>query len=377
MKIVHVITCLEMGGAETMLHRLLSQLDATRYESIVVSLASPGPMTEPIKALGIPVLSLDVRHPASIPFAITRLTRLLRREKPEIVQTWMYHADLVGGSAAWLAGRLATIWNIRNGTLEPEVNKRTTIWTANLCARLSRRMPIRIISCSLAARTLHAERGYDRERMVVIPNGFDIDRFRPDLKARQDVRQELGLPANAQLIGMIARFDPQKDHRTFFQAAARLRASTPDVHFVLCGDGIDWGNSDLVDWIDRGGIRQRCHLLGRRHDIQRFQASFDIATLSSWSGEGFPNVVGEAMACGVPCVVTDVGDSAWIVGDTGHVVPPRDPDALHAAIDRLLGDLERGSVDARTVRDRIVANFSVLALLDNSEWAFRQLLVMT
>lgn len=368
MKIIHVITALEMGGAESMLHRLLASLDQSRYPSQVISIAPPGPMAASIAALGVPVRSLNVRHPAAVPLAVKRLARLLREERPDLLQTWMYHADLVGGLAGRLAGTLPTVWNIRHGTLEPGSHKRSTILTANACAYLSFHVPTRIISCSRAAKSLHAERGYDARRMVVIPNGFDTATFRPDTAARRAIRQELGLPTDALLIGLAARFDPQKDHRSFFQAAARLWSENPEVHFVLCGDDMTWENAEVAGWIDDMGIRQQCHLLGRRRDMPRLQASFDIATLSSRSGEGFPNVLGEAMACGVPCVATDVGDAGWIVGDTGRIVPPRDPLALAAA----WGELVRKVPDERAAlgdaaRSRIRERFSLPAVVDAYE----------
>jgi glycosyltransferase involved in cell wall biosynthesis len=368
MKIIHVITALEMGGAESMLHRLLASMDQSRYESSVVSLGPPGPMVAPIEALGIPVRSLGVRHPGSVPLAIARLTQLLWQERPDLLQTWMYHADLVGGLAGRLAGQVPTVWNIRHGKLEPGAHKRSTMLTATACARLSWHLPVRIISCSRAAMALHAERGYDRGRMVVIPNGFDMAAFRPDPAARRFVRQELGLPEDSLLIGLAARFDPQKDHRSFFQAAARLHAAIPGVHFVLCGDEMTWENPEVASWVGEARLREHCHLLGRRHDMQRLQASFDIATLSSRSGEGFPNVLGEAMACGVPCVSTDVGDAAWIVGNTGCIVPPRDPVALAAAWSQLLRQpaAERVAL-GHAARTRIREHFALPAIVSAYE----------
>ena len=158
--------------------------------------------------------------------------------------------------------------------------------------------------------------------MVVIPNGFDLETCRPDSAARESVRNELQIPEDAPVIGLVARFNPQKDHRTFIQAARLLHNDRPDVRFVLCGAQVSWDNQALVRWIEEGGVRKQVYLLGRRNDIPRLTASFDIAASSSSFGEGFPNVLGEAMSCGVPCVTTDVGGSALIVGQNGMVVPP-------------------------------------------------------
>jgi len=172
--------------------------------------------------------------------------------------------------------------------------------------------------------------------MIVITNGFDPAAFRPDPVARQSVRRELGTGADTPLVGLVARFDPQKNHRGFLQAAAILHTRLPGCHFLLCGADITWENPQLAQWIDASGIRDQCHLLGERSDVPRLMAALDVVSSAAAFGEAFPLVIGEAMACGVPCVVTDVGDSATIVGETGVVVPPSDPQALADGWGRLL-----------------------------------------
>ena len=172
--------------------------------------------------------------------------------------------------------------------------------------------------------------------MIVIPNGTDLSAFRPNQGARHSVRKELEIPEEAPLIGLVGRFHPHKDHYNFLRAASSLYRDRRDVHFVLCGDEVTWQNSRLVGWIQEAGIQQCSHLLGRRDDIPRLTAALDIATSSSF-GESFANVIVEAMSCGVPCVVTDVGDSAVIVGNTGRVVPPQNPQKLAHALRELLG----------------------------------------
>ena len=327
MKIVHVITSTHTGGAEMMLLKLLSTLDREIYDPLVISLVSIGPIGEQIRSLGITVHCFGMRRGIPDIRVVWWLARLLRRERPGLIQTWMYHADLIGGLAAGLAGGIPVVWGIRMGTIFPEQFKRTTIWTARACAGLSRRLPARIVCCSEASRVVHTRMGYAADRMLVIPNGFDLGAFRPDPAAGPTLRRELGIPAPAPLIGLVARFHPQKDHATFFAAARRLHRTYPDAHFILCGDGISWENLELAAEADQAGLRGCCHLLGRRSDMPFIQAALDFASSSSSTGEGFPNVLGEAMACGVPCAVTDVGDSALIVGDTGRVVPSRDPEA--------------------------------------------------
>ena len=325
-KVLHLVTGLRIGGAETMLLKLLSQTDRNVFEPEVLSLTDIGATGSKIQALDIPVGALGMRLGVPNPLGLIRLTQRLRRKPPDVLQTWMYHADLIGALGANLAGGIPTVWNIRHTNLDPEVTKRAHIWTAKACALLSHSLPRRIICNSETSRQTHVKLGYAAGKMEVIPNGFDLAAFTPDAAARRSMRQELGVPEQSLLIGLVARFDPQKDHHTFVQAAARLN-SAPDVQFVLCGEGVTSQNRKLVDWINAAGIERRCHLLGRRDDIPRLTAALDIATSSS-VGEAFSNAIGEAMACAVPCVVTNVGDSAWIVGETGRVIQPGDPEAL-------------------------------------------------
>jgi glycosyltransferase involved in cell wall biosynthesis len=187
------------------------------------------------------------------------------------------------------------------------------------------------------------------------------------------VREELGISQEALLIGLVGRFDPQKDHRNFVEAAARLRTDCPQVHFLLCGDGVNWNNAELTGWIGEAGLRQQFHLLGRREDMPRLTAALDISSTSSSYGEGFPNVIGEAMACGVACAITDVGDSAFIVGETGLVVPPRDPEALAQAWKKLIEMGPEGRQKlGETARKRILENFSLPDIVARYEALYKE-----
>ncbi|MGH7964573.1 MAG: glycosyltransferase, partial [Candidatus Binatia bacterium] len=294
------------------------------------------------------------------------------------VQTWMYHGDLIGGLAAKLAGRIPVAWNIRHSTLDTKEGKRSTYWTVQACAWLSHWLPTRIVCCSESSRQIHAALGYAANDMVVIPNGFDLAAFKPDQAARLSVRGELGIPAETPLIGLVANFRAQKDHATFVQAAARLHADLPEVHFLLCGQNITSDNSQLDKWVTAAGIRDHCHLLGRREDIPRLTAALDVATTASAYGEGFPNVIGEAMACGIPCVVTDVGDSASIVGDTGRVVPPRDPLALAQAWRAVLSLRSEGRAQVgEAARRRIEEQFSLPVIAARYQCLYDELALST
>lgn len=374
-KVLHVITGLNVGGAETMLYKLLSRMDRRSFQAEVVSLTDIGPVGRKIQALGVPVRALGMRRGVPDAARLLRLAGWLRHHPPDVIQTWMYHADLVGGLAAKLAGGIPVAWDVQHANLDPTRNKRSTIWTAHTCAWLSRWLPSAIVCSSEAAQAVHARLGYALGRMVVIPNGFDLDVFRPDPESRLAVRRQLEIPEDSLLIGLVARFHPQKDHYNFVQAAGLLHRAMPEVHFLLCGEGITWENPVLGEWIDDAGVESCCHLLGRREDMPRLTAALDVASSSSF-GEGFPNVVGEAMACGVPCVVTDVGDCAAIVGDTGIVVPPRDPTSLASAWHKLLSmGREEGRRSGERARLRVKSKYDLGQITRRYERLYKALLL--
>ena len=368
-----LINALYIGGAEMMLYRLMSRLDRTKFKPQVVSMMELGPASEKIRALGIPVRSLGMSQGMPNPLALLKLVRWLQYDKPDVIQTWMYHADLLGSLAAKLAGNIAVSWNIRHSDLSRNESKKLTRFTARLCAQLSCWAPRKIVCCSESARDVHAALGYASDKMVVIPNGYDLDTCKPDLFARRSVRMELGISETAPIIGLVARFDPQKDHRTFVRAAGLLHRDRPDVHFILCGDQITDQNIDLMKWINDADIQDRCRLLGYRDDIPRINAAFDVASLSS-STEAFPNVVAEAMSCGIPCVVTDVGDAALIVGETGLVVPRRDPTMLADAWRTMLNmDQETRIQLGLVARQRVMENYNLSKIVSCYEHLFEEL----
>lgn len=335
MNISIVITGLATGGAETMLLKLLERIDRRRFSLHVFSLTSLGEIGPRIQSLGIPVEAMGMKRRVPHPVAVAALARRLRETKTDLVHTWMYHADLLGSLAARMAGVRTIAWCIRNTDLDRDKSKLSTRLVVRVNAIVSRWLPNGILCCAEATRDVHVALGYAAGKMEVIPNGFDLARFRPDPAACASVRNELHLSANTPLVGIVGRFDPQKNHAGFLVAAGLLLRSRPDVHFVLVGAGIDSNNDELAAVARRAGVFDATHWMGRRDDIPRLMAALDVLASSSFS-EAFPNVLGEAMACGVPCAVTDVGDSAAIVADTGHVVRSGDMPALATAIGDLL-----------------------------------------
>jgi glycosyltransferase involved in cell wall biosynthesis len=370
-KIVHVITGLAAHGAETMLYRFLAASDAREYQHEVISLTDRGDLAGQIESLGVPVGTLGMRPGIPNPLAIRKLASMLRQSQPDLVQTWMYHADLVGGLAAHFAGNTPVIWGIHHTRVDWRETKFFTLLTVRVCAWLSHRLPAAIVCCSHASKKAHVAMGYNAAKMTVIPNAIDVEAFGPDPAAGITIREELGIPANAQVIGLAARFHPHKDHQTFFQAAELLRQDFPEVHFVLCGDGVTEQNLDVRAMRDAAKLAGRCHLLGARNDMRAMFAAWDIATNSSLS-EALPLAVGEAMACQVPCVVTAVGDCPLVVGDTGIIVEPQQPELLAGAWREML----KSNAAVRkqmgiAARQRIVKNYSLPALVEQYQALYR------
>jgi glycosyltransferase involved in cell wall biosynthesis len=375
MKILHVITALNMGGAEMVLFSLLASQDRQEFSSRVVSLTDVGPLGERIASLGIPVSPLGVRPGFPSPRLVTGLVELVRTWEPELVQSWMYHADLSAGLAARWAGNPPVIWGLHHTVANRKSLKPATYAVARLNAWLSHYLPVKVVCCAEATRRTHVGIGYDSARLITIPNGIDTVIFHTDPVARHDVRVELGLNDNVPLIGLCARFDSQKNHENFIKAAGILHTHYPEVHFLLWGSGIDQKNTSLANWIQTAGVENATHLLGLRQDTSWLMAALDVSGLSSAYGEAFPLVVGEAMACGIPCAVTDVGDSASLVGDTGRVVPPRDAAALANAWMELLSlsQDERRWLGIKA-RQRIINQYSLERMAESYSQLYRDII---
>ena len=365
-KIVHVITNLGPGGAEMMLYKLVAGMDPCRFENEVISMVDPGAASDPLRGRGVRVRNLGMSRTSPSPMALFQLIQWLRRLRPAVVQTWMYHADLIAGIAARYAGRPPVVWGIHNNNLERNLIKPRTFLVARACARLSGVVPTRIVCCSHAAQQLHSAFGYAADKIEIIPNGFDVNEFKPDPGARLSVRRELGLFPDTFIIGLTSRYHPLKDIPNFLDAAARLVARFSNVHFVFCGKGLTQENEELYSSLDAAGLLRNCHLLGVRGDMPRLLASFDIATNPSLS-EAFPLAVGEAMASGVPCVATNTGDSAQLIGDCGRIVPIRDPQALTEAWAELISSPDDRRRLGIAARRRIEKLYSLPAIVRRYE----------
>jgi glycosyltransferase involved in cell wall biosynthesis len=371
-RVLFISSGLAVGGAEIVLLNLLQHLNRNRFEAHVVSLKGEGEIGTRIRALGIPVLALDL---SKRPIAdLVQLVRHIHHIKPDAIQTWMYHGDLFGSLAARLAGVRAIAWGLHNSSLSAQTSKRSTRLVRWLAARLSHQWPKLIVSCAHVARDIHVEVGYCATRFRVIANGFDVEQFQPDPQARVTLRNELGLAPETPIVLTVGRDNPQKNHGGFVRAAALVHAALPEVHFVMVGKGLNPGNEALLALVKQCELESVTHLLDLRQDTAQLMAGSDILVLASTYGEAFPLVLGEAMACGLRCVTTDVGDSRLLVADTGRVVAPGDDAAMAIALTELLhqGPQERADLSEKA-RTRIVQEFEIKKICREYEAVFSEL----
>jgi glycosyltransferase involved in cell wall biosynthesis len=371
-RVLHLITSFGLGGAETTLAQLVGRMDRSRFaNSVVVMLRLPA-LRPRVAMQKIPLHCLEMRPGVPNPVAAARFLRIVRSERPQVLQTWMYHADLLGLAVGRLARVPKISWNIRRSFIDMQEHRLLSGWVLQLLVKLSG-IPDAVLTNSVSGRRTHETLGYTPRRWVCIPNCIDCDRFRPAPDERTRLRNELRLPSDTPLVALVARHVPIKGHDVFIAAAGKLAAVNPSVHFVLAGRQIDGTNTLLMRSISSSGVPERFHLLGERDDIERVFAAVDIACSSSY-GEGFPNVVAEAMACGTPCVVTNAGDSALVVGSFGQVVPIGDPAALSSSFEQLLmsSHAERQKL-GRCARRRIERRFSVASMVARYEQFYEEL----
>jgi glycosyltransferase involved in cell wall biosynthesis len=370
MLILHVITGLDSGGAEGVLFRLCTADTSARH--VVISLTCEGHYGPLLRKRQIETHVLGMKRGRPSLSGLVRLARLLLHHQPDVVQTWMYHADLIGGGVARAIGIRNVVWGLRHGTVDSGSLRRMTRFVIKCCALLSRLVPRRIVSCSVVGAAAHAAMGYAQAKLRVVPNGYDVDLFRIDQDARRVFRETERIPAAVPLFGMVARFDPHKDHATLIRALAAIKQQGRDFLCLLVGTGMDETNAQLVELLHRHRVRDRVLLAGRRNDVPAIMNALDVHVLSS-RGEAFPNVIAEAMACGTPCVATDVGDARRIMGETGWLVSPGDAQALaRGMLSALDGMREAAAWQARrqACRARIVERYSMESMLSGYRLAW-------
>jgi len=339
-----------------MLVRLLEGMDRKRFDNTVVSLLRIDTFAPQLHRLGIRTETLDIRGGTTVISSMPRLVRLIKDVRPDLVQTWMYHSNLLGLVANRFAGNAPLSWSVHASELDFSSYSLGLKLLFRLGARLAS-IPNATVFTSYPAQQWHESLGFKPRRWQYIPAGVDTSIFRPDSNARARLRSELGLPLDQLIVGIVGRFHAQKDYPTFLHAFAELCRVVSKAHAVMVGVNITPANRELVQLAQHLGIGDRVHMLGLRSDTQSILAGLDLFVLASAFGEACPTVLIEAMACGVPCVATDVGDSARIVGDTGKIVPTRNPSALAAACAEVLASRCAGASAA--ARRRIQECYSL------------------
>ncbi len=375
-RILHVINGLAVAGAETMLYKLLSGMDSKRFQSVVVSLSDKGDLGSRIEEAGVPIYALGMKPGRPSPLAALRLYRLTKKFRPHILQTWLYYADLMGLVVGKLAGIPKIFMNLRCTAMDPAQSRffiRASVYALAWISPLADGM----IYNSEAGRMDHEAIGFRPSQWKWIPNGFDLETFRPDPNARARLMKELDIQEPAFLIGHIARFDPQKDHATLISAAKEAVRQNSMIHFVLAGKNVSQTNDDFKNMLRDANCSQNIHLLGKRKDVEKILPGLDALVLSSAFGEGFPNILGEAMACAIPCIATDVGDSKQILGSSGFIVPPKIPKRLaKAMLDLATMNPKEREARGNAARRRIAENFSIEKVVAQYENFYRDALTV-
>jgi glycosyltransferase involved in cell wall biosynthesis len=354
-KILHIIVGLNSGGAELMLSRLVA--GSPKVKHIIVSLTSVGVVGDGLMKDGITVIALKI-NAFNFLYKFINLVKLINKEKPDVVQTWMYHSDLIGGIAAKIAGVKNIVWNIRNTEI-PQKGLSRTGFIIRICAVLSAFIPNKIICCAYSALNKHYELGYSRAKMIVIPNGYSKT-YGGSANKRNEIRSWLGFAGDVLLIGTVGRYDYLKGYDLLISSASIFSEHYKGKFAFICvGKGVDEQNLELMEILSSVDLQKRFILMGERSNLEAIYSAMDFYCLSSRS-EGFPNVVAEAMLCGLPCVVTDVGDASRMVDYTGIVVDPDNVQSLALGLLQMANfSFENRKTLGDLARRRILENYEM------------------
>ena len=373
-RIAHVINNLQTGGAETTLLRLMEHLDRSRFDPFVLAMIGEGTIGPRIRELDIPVIALGAARRRLSVRTFLEIRRHLKDFQPDVIQSWMYHSNLAAYlSRGAVRNRPALAWNIRHSlhdlSHEPWMTRQVIKAGAKRSAKVEA-----IIANSAVSMRQHEAIGYRSARNEVIPNGFDLEALKPVPNASMKLREELGLDESTFIIGCAARFHPMKDQRMLIKATAEHVRKGRDIHCVLIGRGCEsGGEAESL----RSLLGERLHLLGERRPLAETVSGLDCLAVASAWGEGFPNVLAEAMACEVVCVTTDVGDAAELLGDPDRVVPPSDPVAMSNAIERVMqaSPAERHELGV-AARSRIVERYPIKKIVQKYQSLWEDLALM-
>jgi len=366
LKILFLSRQLNIGGAERQLVTLANELAARGHEIVIASYYPGGALAQMIDPKRIKVISYEKKSRWDLFSLFFKTLKVVRDEQPTVLHGWMHTQNVVATVAKVLNPKLTMVWAVRASNLETHLDwaEKLTIW---LQARLSR-FATRITVNSMAGLEHAAKGGLPREKMMFVPNGIDTNTFYPNEDERRVVRAQWNMGDDVKIVGNVARFDPIKNHKMFLKAAALVAAERPNVRFVCVGHGKESYLQELKQLSRTLGLDNKVLWIQAQSEVRAVYNAIDVFCSSSFS-EGFPNVIGEAMACGCHCVATDVGDSALVIGDTGVIVPS---DNAQAFATGLLDQLNAPETLNLRARQRILENFTVAHLGDKSEYALYQ-----
>ncbi len=368
MKVVHIITGLIQGGAERALYNLVKH-DNSNIEHIIISLTDSGFFGKYIEDLGIECYYLEMPRRRLKLKSLINLYKIIKNLKPDIVQTWMYHSDLIGGIIAFLAGVKKIYWGVHNFNLDLNVTPLSTIITARLCGILSHIIPKKIIICSKQSISVHKKLFY-RNIFEVINLGFDLSKFHFEEKTKTLIKKSINLCEKSLVIGCVARWDIIKDHENLIKSLKYIKSDKKlfdKIYLLFIGNNMTHENNELTEIIKENNLNEiELKLLGSKNNIDEFYSAMDVHILSS-KGEAFPNVICEAMSSEVVCIGTDVGDVKNIIGNTGWIVPRSNPEQMGIAITNAINEFSNSvkwNEKRRLSRERIKNNFSMNKMIN-------------
>ena len=371
MRILHIITGLGTGGAEATLFKFIQSAENDSHS--VISLLGRGWYASEFEKLGVPVFAIQMSRRSINLAKIIRIWCIVRSIKPDIIKTWMYHSNLIGGIIGKTL-RIPVVWGIHNSALSSSRSRIQTRMIDKMCSIISNSVPDKIVACANCSRDVHVKNGYNASKIQVIQNGYDTAKFAPNSSAREILREQWGVNKSTFVIGMVARYDSEKDHSTVIKSIRSLIDAGHDLKLVLVGSNIKGDNRVIVNELRDNNMESHTLLLGERRDIADIMNAIDIHVLCSFS-EAFPNVLCEAMACGTPCVGTNVGDVEDIIGGTGFIVPVQDVSSMVNAI----GDAQAQSRNSMQwnnrkieCRDRIIEMFHINIMLSKYHNCLRE-----
>lgn len=364
-RILHITSGLNLGGAETTLFKICINSDKSLFEHIVISLTDSGYYYKNLTKNNIKVYTINFKKNIFDLLKFIKLIILIKRLKPSIVQTWMYHADIIGSIATRFVLNIPIVWNIRHGSIQNKFSSRIFLLLLSFFSKI---YPSEIISCSIKGAKFHIDHGYQAKKISIINNGFDTNHFHKILPLKHKLTDELNIPRSSYIVLYPARFHDQKNHSMFIKAASKVIKTMPNVFFILCGKNINYSNKGLMKLLKYKKVKKNFLLLDIQSDMRKIYSSANLTCLTSSYGEAFPNIIAESMACEVPCFSTPVGDAPFIIGDSKYIVDFDDYKKLSELIIEFLSksENERSKI-GNLFREKIKKNYDIDKLINNYE----------